>query len=87
MDCEKLQPIQSWLMRCDFAAHSVVCGSGFMTCQLKPISHEKRGEGKPGEETHLSCTAMCTSRAAEGPRPCSGAIQIQQVRLAPCCLA
>lgn len=54
MDWEKLQPIQSWLMWCDFATHSVVCGSGFMTWQVKLISHEKRGEAKPGEKTHLS---------------------------------
>lgn len=70
MDWEKLQPIQSWLMQCDFATHSVVCGSGLMTCQLKPISHEKRGEASQGRKPICPYTAMWTLQAAEGPQPC-----------------
>lgn len=37
----------SWLMRHAFAPHLAVCGSEFMTSQLKPTSHEK-GE-KPSQ--------------------------------------
>lgn len=50
-------PPWSWLMQCLFSPCSVICGSGFTTYELKPISHDK-GEKPSQGRKHVSLSLL-----------------------------